>query len=347
MLVKMRVAVYYNNKDVRVEEMPRPKIGPGELLMKVIASGICGSDVLEWYRVPRAPRVLGHEATGEIVEVGEGVSRYKVGDRVFVSHHVPCNKCHYCLRGHHTACETLHKTNYDPGGFAEYIRVPSINVERGVYILPEGLPFEDGTLIEPLGCVVRGQRLADVQKGDCVLVMGSGVSGLLHIQLARLLGAERIIATDVNEYRLNAARKFGADHALHAKDNVQEELRKLNEGRLADKVIVCTGAASASTQALQYVDRGGTVLYFAVPGPGFDIPLPAAEFWRNEVTIMTSYGAAPRDLEESLKLISEGQINVHDMITHKLSLSEIGLGFRLVEEAKESLKVVIEPQRRS
>ena len=337
--------MYYNNRDVRLEELPKPKIGSGEFLVKVMASGICGSDVLEWYRIKKAPLVLGHEATGEIVEVGEGVENYKIGDRVFVSHHVPCGTCHYCLGGHHTACETLHKTNYDPGGFAEYIRVPRINVERGVYLLPENLSFEDGTFIEPLGCVVRGQRLARIQKGDTVLILGSGISGLLHLQLACARGAERIIATDINEYRLNAAKKFGADAVINAKDDVPARLRQLNEGRLADKVIVCTGATSASKQALQCVDRGSTVLFFAVPGPGVGISIPFTEFWRNEISLMTSYGAALGDLEEALKLITDRRINVHDMITHRLGLAEAGLGFKLVAEAKESLKVIIEPQR--
>ncbi|KUO40276.1 MAG: alcohol dehydrogenase [Hadesarchaea archaeon DG-33-1] len=341
----MRVAMYYNNKDVRLEDLPKPKIGPGELLVKVMACGICGSDVLEWYRVKSAPRVLGHEATGEIVEVGEGVKRYKVGDRVFVSHHVPCGKCHYCLSGHHTACETLHKTNYDPGGFAEYIRVPRINVELGVYLLPEDLSFEVGTFIEPLGCVVRGQRLVNIQKGQSVLILGSGVSGLLHAQLARGRGAGRVIATDINEYRLRAAKKFGADAVIHAEDDVPERLRQLNEGRLADRVIVCTGATSASKQALRCADRGGTIMFFAVPAPGVDFPIPITDFWRNEITIITSYGADPQDLEESLQLISERRVNVHEMITHRLSLGETGLGFKLVADARESLKVIIEPQR--
>ncbi len=341
----MRVAMYYSNKDVRLDELPKPKIGPGEFLLKVMACGICGSDVLEWYRIKRAPLVLGHEATGEIVEVGEKVERYKIGDRVFVSHHVPCGSCRYCLSGHHTACETLHKTNYDPGGFAEYIRVPRINVERGVYLLPDDLSFEDGTLIEPLGCVVRGQRLANIRKGQSVLVLGSGISGLLHLQLARARGAERAIATDINEYRLNAAKKFGADAVIHAGEDVPERLRQLNGSRLADLVIVCTGATAASKQALQCVDRGGTVLFFAVPGQGVDISVPITDFWRNEVTIMTSYGAAPEDLEDALKLIKERKVNVHNMITHRLSLAETGLGFGLVADAKESLKVIIEPQR--
>lgn len=341
----MRIAMYYNNQDVRLEEMPKPKIGPGELLLKVMACGICGSDVLEWYRVPKAPKVLGHEATGEIVEVGESVERCKVGDRVFVSHHVPCGECRYCLSGHPTACETLHTTNYDPGGFAEYVRVPRINVERGVYPLPDDLSFEGGTFIEPLGCVVRGQRLANVRQGNTVLILGSGVSGLLHIQLARAQGAERVIATDINEYRLSAAKKFGADATINAKEDVPERVRQLNEGRLADRVIVCTGATAASEQALRCVDRGGTILFFAVPKPGVDIPVPVTEFWRNEVTMATSYGAGPDNLREALGLIGGNEVNVHDLITHRLGLGEAGLGFKLVAEAKESLKVIIEPQR--
>jgi len=341
----MRVAMYYSNEDVRLERMPVPRIKPGEFLMKVIACGICGSDTLEWYRIKRAPLVLGHEAVGEVVEVGARIKRYKIGDRVFVSHHVPCGSCRYCLSGHHTACETLHKTNYDPGGFAEYIRVPRINVERGVYPLPDDLSFEDGTFIEPLGCVVRGQRLANIQEGQSLLVLGSGISGLLHLQLARARGAGPVIATDINEYRLNAAKKFGADAVIHAEEDVPERMRQLNEGRLADRVIVCTGATAASKQALQCVNRGGNVLFFAVPAQGVDISVPITDFWRNEVTIMTSYGASPENLEEALKLIEGRKVNVHDMITHRLSLKKTGLGFKLVAEAKESLKVIIEPRR--
>jgi L-iditol 2-dehydrogenase len=337
--------MYYNNRDIRLEEMPKPKIGAGELLVKAMACGICGSDVIEWYRIKTAPRVLGHEMTGEIVEVGKGVDRYKIGDRVFVSHHVPCNTCHYCLGGHHTACDTLHKTNFDPGGFAEYVRVPKINVERGVYLLPEEMSFEDGTFIEPLACVVRGQRLAQIKPEHTVLVLGSGTSGLLHVQLAKAFGARRVIATDINDYRLKAAQKFGADYVINGKENVPAELRKVNENRLADKVIVCTGALPAVAQALQSVDKGGTILFFAVPEPGRDVPISINEFWRNEITIMTSYGASPMDLAEALEIIRTHKVNVHEMITHKLSLAETGEGFRLVAEAKECIKVIIEPYR--
>ena len=339
---KMKVAVYYNNKDVRIQEMPVPEIGPGEFLLKVRASGICGSDVMEWYRIKKAPIVLGHEVTGEISKVSEGVP-YKVGARVFVSHHVPCNKCRYCINWHHTACESLHTTNFYPGGFSEYIRMPRINVENGVYPLPKKVSFEEGTFIEPLACVVRGQRLSDIKKGDTVLVIGSGVSGLLHVQLAKAKGAERIFATDLNEFRLGMAKKFGADTVINAKDDVPSIVKKLNGNRLADKVIVCAGALQAGIQALKSVDRGGTIFFFAVPEPGIDIPVPITEFWRNEITIITSYGAGPADLNEAMGIISSGGVTVRDMITHRLKLEEAALGFRIVSEASNSIKVILFP----
>ena len=221
----MRVAMYYNNLDVRVEEMPVPQIGPGELLVRVRASGICGSDVMEWYRVARAPMVLGHEVAGEVVQVGEGVERFNEGDAMVVTHHVPCNACHYCLSGHHTVCDTLRETSFDPGGFAEYLRVPAINVDRGVFKLPGGLSFEEASFAEPLACVLRGQQRANIRPGQSVLVLGSGLAGLLHINLARTLGAGRIVATDMVEYRFEAARKFGADFAFLATDDVPARLR--------------------------------------------------------------------------------------------------------------------------
>ena len=341
----MRVAMYYNNGDVRLEEMPRPKIGPGEILVKVIASGICGSDVMEWYRIRKAPLVLGHEIGGEIAEIGEGVGRYKIGDRVFVSHHIPCNTCHYCLMGYHTACEILHTTNYDPGGFAEYIRVPELNVDRGVFILPEELSFEDGVFIEPLACVVRGQRVANLQAGQSVLILGSGISGLLHLLLARTLGAGRIIATDVSEYRLQMARAFGADAVLQAAEDIPESVRRINKGRLADLVIVCTGAPAAFHQALKAVDRGGTILCFATTEPDVELSIPLNEFWRNEIKLMPSYGNSPLDATVAIELIRSGRVPVGKMITHRLPLDKAGYGFRLVAEGGESLKVIIEPQR--
>ena len=341
----MKVAVYYNNKDVRIEEMPIPEINDGEILVKTIAAGICGTDVMEWYRIKKAPSILGHEISGVVEKIGRNVKNFKIHDRVFVSHHVPCMGCHYCLSNHHTACETLHKTNFDPGGFSEYIRIPKINVELGTLELPENVSFEEGTFIEPIGTVVRAQRLADLKQSDAVLIIGSGISGLMHIKLAKSKNVRRIIAVDLNDYRLNFAKRFGADFIFNANEDIPKKIREVNEDRLADLVIVCTGALSAANQALKCVGKGGTILFFAVPKPDEKLEIPINDFWRNEIKIMTSYGAAPDDLKESLELIKNKKINVADMITHRLKFDEIQKGFNLVAEAKESLKVIVELNR--
>lgn len=329
----MKVAMYYNNNDVRLEEIPKPKIGDGEILVKVTASGICGTDVMEWYRIKKGPRVLGHEISGEVVEVNINVANFKVGDRVFVTHHVPCNNCKYCLEGNHTACETLHTGNFDPGGFSEYLRVPKINVDNGTFLLPENVSYEEGTFIEPLACVVRAHRVINTKKNHKVLVLGSGVSGLLNIMYAKHLGAE-VIATDIEDYKLKKAKEFGADEVINA--NSDFEFR-------ADKIIVCVGAMSAVKQAFNNIDRKGTILLFAIPQE--DINLPNLDIWRNEITITSSYGAAPKDLLESLELIKNKKINVKDLVTHRFPLEETGKGFKLAANAKESIKVIIEPNK--
>jgi L-iditol 2-dehydrogenase len=341
----MRVATYYNNKDIRIEEMPLPQIGPDELLIKVIACGICGSDVMEWYRLKKAPLVLGHEATGEIVEVGKNVKQFKKSQRVFVSHHVPCNKCRYCLSGNHTVCETLHTTNYFPGGFSEYIRVPAINVERGTFLLPDEISYEEGTFIEPLACVVRGERMVSLNPNQSVLIIGCGISGLLHLLLARDSGVKQIIVSDINEYRLKVAKELKAQAAINAKEDLPQRLRQVNEDRLADLVIVCTSALSAFQQALKCVDRAGTILCFAATEPGVKLPVPVNDFWRQSIKIMHSYGNSPQDAVEAIELLRAGKIPVKKLITHRLSLKQAGSGFQLVSEAEGCIKVIIEPQR--
>lgn len=341
----MRVAMYYNNRDIRLEEKPTPRIGPGEILIRVQASGVCGSDVMEWYRLPKAPLVLGHEISGEVAEVGEGVRRFKKGDRVIATHHVPCNTCYHCLRGNHSACNTLRTTHFDPGGFCEFIRVPAINVDRGVFVLPDEVSFEEGSFVEPLGCVIRGQRLAKFQTGGSVLVLGSGMTGLLHIQLACAQGAGRVVATDINEYRLKTALRFGAEHAIDGRDDVETRLRKVNDGRLADLVIVCTGAPRALEQAISLTEQGGTILFFAPTDPDIKLSLPFNELWWKGITMTSSYAAAPYDLALAIELIRAGRVNVKDMVTHRLPLAETAAGFQMVAEARDSIKIVIEPQR--
>jgi L-iditol 2-dehydrogenase len=342
----MRVAMYYANRDVRLETTPRPAVGSGEMLLKVVASGICGSDLMEWYRRDRVPVVLGHEVTGEVVEVGAGVTRFAVGDRVVATHHVPCNTCHHCRRGDHTVCETLRRTHFHPGGFAEYLRLEPIHVDRGVFRLPDEVSFEDGTFVEPLACVVRGQRRARLEPGDTVLVIGSGIAGLLHVQAAQALGAGRVIAVDLVEKRLELAQRLGAEHVISAREDVPARVRALNEGRRADLVIVCAGATAAVEQGMNAVERGGTVLLFAPTEPGARVPISINDFFfRNDVTLTSSYAGSPTDLVQALELIRARRVRVAEMITHRLGLAETGDGFALVLDGRESVKVIIEPQR--
>ncbi|MBN2331218.1 MAG: zinc-dependent dehydrogenase [Candidatus Aenigmarchaeota archaeon] len=339
----MKVAMYYRNDDVRLQEMPKPEISAGELLLKVLACGICGSDVMEWYRIKKAPLVLGHELSGEVAEVGKGVDGFRPGDRVVVTHHVACHGCHYCKQGRETVCGTMRETRFYPGGFSEFLRVPEMNVKNGTLRMPDGMSYDEGTFVEPLGCVIRGQRVADVKPGQTVLVLGSGITGLLHVQLAKAKGASKVIATDISEYRLSAAKKLGADHVLDAKQDVQASVMKLNGNRLADMVIVCTGAMPAFVQALRSVDRGGTILFFAPTDPDVQLPIKVEQLWKNCINLVTSYAADKRDLAEAMSMIRDKKIDVRGMITHRFGLGDAGKGFRIFSSGEGCIKVIIKP----
>ena len=343
----MRVLMYYSNADVRVERMPVPSPQRGELLMKVVAGGICGSDVMEWYRRDKVPLVLGHEVAGKVVEVGEGVDQFRPGDRIAATHHVPCNTCHYCLNGHHTMCETLLKgTAFHPGGFAEYIRIPAINVDRGVFHVPKGVSYENASFMEPLACVLRGQKNAGIKPGQSVLVLGSGISGLLHIGLARALGAGLIFAVDTIPFRLKKARQMGADLTLNGDSDIINAVREANGGYLADLVIICFDGFIPL--AFKMVERGGTVLFFAGASEGAMLPATINDiFWRTEVTLTSSYAGSPHDCRTALNLIRAGSIPVENTITHRLGMEEAPKGFTMVCDPvkHECVKVIVEPQR--
>jgi L-iditol 2-dehydrogenase len=332
----MQVAVYYNNEDVRIEEREMPRISEGEILLATKACGICGTDVAEWYRAKQAPLVLGHEAVGVITEIGSKVSRYEVGDKVFVSHHIPCNNCIYCLKGEHTTCDMLHTTNYYPGGFSQFIRVPETHLSYGIYPLFD-LSFEEGTLIEPLGCVLRTQRRLNIGLSDTVLIMGAGVSGMLHAICAKERGA-RVVLTDTVDHKLKRAEELVADFTIPADEDIPRVLKERFK-RLADVVIIATGAVSACQKSFECVDKGGTICFFAVSDPRERLFFPSAELWKKSIKIVTSYGAAPRDLSEAIGLIR--RLNLHRLITHRLPFEKISEGFKMVAEAKDCLKVVI------
>ena len=336
----MKVSVWHNNNDIRIEEVPKPRPGHKEILIKVLACGICGSDIVEWYRLPRAPLVPGHEIGAEVVEVGKAVTRYRPGDRVFVAPKVPCMKCAYCKSGHYPVCSNVKERL--PGGFAEYVVVPESLVENGTYLLPDQITYDQSTFIEPLACVVRAQQLAGLRRNQTVMVMGSGMSGLLHVKLAKTKHC-RVIATDINQKKLEFADQMGADITMDAAQNVPQRLVSENIG-MADVVILCTSAVEAVDQAWECVDKGGVIVFFAVPHPDVNITVPINHFWTRETKIITSYYCGPPDIDAAINLIETGTIIVDDMITRRLPLQDIAEGFRIVMADKASLKVIIEPQ---
>ncbi len=334
----MQAGLYFTNEDVRVVERPVPEVGPKEVLAEVIACGICGSDTMRWYREPQSRRMgginTGHEIAGRIVQVGERVRGFESGQRVVITHHFPCLQCGACRSGNETACEAMHRKHIDPGGFAQYVKVLESGLDLGLYPMPEGMSFEAGSFVEPLGCVVRSVRKMMPLEGQSVLMLGSGLAGLLHIRLMKELGAGPICAVDRNEQRLEAAKRSGATEVRFAGDEMP----------MADRVIVCTGAAVAARQALDCVTRGGQVMFFAANGPDEKLEIPLTRFWTWQPSVLFSYGAAPRDMAEALDLIATGRVPVDDLVTHRFPLSRIREAFELFDNACDtSLKIIIEP----
>lgn len=335
----MKVSMWYNNRDIRIEEAPTPEPGPHEILVKVHSCGICGSDIEEWYRLPRAPLVQGHEIGAEVAAVGDSVSRYEPGDRVFIAPKVPCMDCYYCRNGHYPQCSVVKERL--PGGFAEYVLAPEILVEKGTYPLPDAITYDQSTFIEPLACVTRAQRLAGLEEGHTVLIIGSGMSGLLHVKLAKSKGCTVYVA-DIARQRLETAERMGADVVLDGNESAAERLLAEN-GRGADVVMLCTSALPGVEQAWKAVDKGGAIVFFAVPDPEKKVIVPINSLWTREIRIATSYYCGPPDIVDAMKLLETGAIEVDDLITHRLPLDEIETGFRHVVEGKDSLKVIIKP----
>lgn len=337
----MRAVEYHANDDVRLVDLPIPEIGPGELLLQLGACGICASDVMEWYMKPRAPLYPGHEPVGTIAALGAGVQQFAVGQRVFVHHHVPCMVCHFCQRGAFSQCATFRATRLYPGGLAEYIRVPALNVERDVLPLPDDLSLESATLIEPLACCLRGIERAGIRAGDAVCVLGAGSNGLMLAQLARQRGATRMIVVDPIEYRRRHALALGVDDALDLSADLLDQLLALNQGRKPDVVIVTPSHIAAMQQGLSLVSPGGTVLLFAPPAPTETLPVAANTLFFQEITLRSSYSAGPYETRLALEVLQTGRIRAESVITHRFDLNDAPQAFHLVAHPGEALKVVI------
>ena len=338
----MKVAKLYSFHDIRIEDVPVPRIGPRDALLKTKACGICSGDVMPWYIEKKAPLVLGHEPAGEIVEVGKDVTSFKAGDRVFTHHHAPCFTCRNCRRGDYVQCETWKNTKIEPGGISEYILIPEINLENDTLDLPDNLSFEDGTFIEPSACVVKALKRAKIGHGDIVLVIGLGVMGQLHVLLARNFGAEKIIGTDMVPFRLNKAINFGADEVIDvSKDDLINALKDLTDGTMADVVIVGPNSSETMKQGLSAAGAGGKVVLFTPAKPGEQLTINPNDLYFKDINIITSYSCGPTDTADALDIIAEGTIRAEELITHRFPIEETAEAFRLTAEARDSLKSVI------
>lgn len=340
----MKAARYYSNDDLRIEQIPIPQIKRGEILVKVRVCGVCGSDVLEWYRKPRAPLFLGHELSGVVAKVGEGVKNVKKGDRVFVHHHIPCYVCHHCRRDHYSMCESFRKTHFDPGGFAQYVRVPKTNVEKGIIKIPDTMSFEEASLIEPVSCCVKAIQRTDLHPSDTALVIGCGFIGLVFIQLAQLLGAGLVVGTDFVDFRREKASQLGADYTINPScENALERIRELNHREGADVVIVTAGSIKAIEEGIKMAGKGSSVCLFGVTSPEESVCVSPHQLFSSEITFTGVDSSSEKDTHAAFKFLCQKKINSQELITHRFPLDEIGEAFQVVTEAKNSLKVVVLP----
>lgn len=340
----MKVAMYYRNDDVRLEEMPIPEVGPGDLLVKTEVCGLCGGETLEWYQVDRAPRVLGHEPTGVVVAVGSGMTKFKEGDRVFPLQHVACMSCHYCHRGLYTMCQQFRQTHIHPGGFAEYIRVPCENAQLGTLLLPDSVSFEEGTLIEPMACCLKGIRRSDVQPGDTVAIVGLGLMGMCYLELLAIHPAGKIFGLDFSDWRLEKARSLGATHIVNPKgEDAVAKIKDLNEGRGADAVFVTAPTVGAWELGLQLCEKGGHLHFGAPTHPDEVWGVHPADLYFREIHTNSSFSSNHVDTAAVLDLLAAKRLDANALITHRFGLDGVTEAIQLLLKADKSLKSLIYP----
>jgi L-iditol 2-dehydrogenase len=336
----VKAAVYRGGGRLVAEEWPRPLIGAGELLLRLKGCGLCGSDIAKIVDpATKIPAVFGHEVVGEVAVVGGGVSTYTVGDRVVAAHHVPCGDCHYCRRGSESMCAAFKASNLDPGGFAEYVRVPAPNVRHATFRVPPHVSDEAASFVEPLACCLRAVRRARVQPGDTTVVVGLGSIGCLFVQLLEHAGAA-VVGADALPERAAFARGLGAA-AAGTLEAAAEAQRERSGGRGADHVVLTGGGAAVLPWAAGIARDGGSVHYFA-GGSGDTLPLPLETLYHRELTITATYSSSPSDLAEAFRLIAGGAIEVERLITHRVPLERLASGVDLMRR-REALKVYVTP----
>lgn len=353
---RMRAARLYAWGDVRIEEVPVPRPGPGEILVRVAASGVCGSDALIWYvegKAADSPVVLGHEPVGTVVAVGAGEppesprpparTMPTVGDRVFVHHHAPCMACQECRRGLWSSCGRWRRNALEPGGFAEFVKVDVNAVARDTLHLPPGMSWETGVFIEPLATVIRALRTKGrMAGGDSVLIIGLGSMGLLMTQLAAADGAGAVIGSDFDPARRHLALDLGADVVVDPARGTGEAVRRV-AARGADVVIVCPGSAAAVRAGLEAAAPGARVVCFTPFAPGERLELEPSDLYFREVELLQSYSCGPDETRAALALLADGIVRTEPLITHRAGLDGVGEALERAASKGDGIKTVIIP----
>jgi L-iditol 2-dehydrogenase len=336
----MRVARLYDFGDIRLEQSPRPQPGPDDILVRVTACGICSGDIMPWYIRRKAPLVLGHEPVGVVAEIGHAVRNFRLGDRVFVHHHAPCFDCAACRRGEYVQCAVWRESHIMPGGMAEYFVVSATN-QRDTLKLPDSVGDLNGVLVEPAACVVKSLRRSGLRPGESVLVIGLGIMGMMHIKLARHLGAGTIIGADLFEQRAVRAEQLGADHGIVVTgDNLADQVRELTRGAMMDVVIVGPGNSRAIGAGIAAAGKAATVVQFTATPPGDEMLVRPHDLYFNETRLVPSYSCGPEDTRQALELVKRGVLSSAELVTHQFPLDEITAAYEQAQKP-ESLKVVV------
>ncbi|MEX0640833.1 MAG: zinc-dependent dehydrogenase [Nitrosopumilaceae archaeon] len=340
----MKAAFVKDSSRVVVEDVEKPILGTGDVLVKMHACGICGSDLEKVFGKYSQPSTrLGHEPSGTIEKVGENVTDFKKGDRVFVHHHVPCYSCHFCLHGNETMCEKYSETNLSPCGLAEEFIVPQWNVNHGgILKIPDSMSFEEAAMIEPLACCIRAWDKFSYQKGDSTAIFGVGATGMMHVMLSIIHEFDKIFCIDINEFRLEFAKKFNITDVIKSSvPNIKQKILDQTDNRGVDVAIVATGSLQALSNAIDLVRKGGTVVMFGVPSKDAMINLNMSIIYSKEITMISSYAASDSDTKAALELIQSSKIDVKKLITHRYNIKDSPKAFEHAHHGVDSMKIII------
>lgn len=331
------------DKKVTLVESELPKVNEDEMLVRMQSCGICGSDLEKVYGNygMRSLRV-GHEPAGVVIKVGKNLKKFQVGDRVFVHHHVSCYSCRYCLQGNYTMCNNYQTSNIEPCGLSEEFIVPKWNIEHGgVLELPESISYDEAALIEPFACCIRGLNKISIKHGDNVAILGAGPTGVMHTLLARLWGANNIVVSDVNEFRLKFVEKYGVTAVNLNLEKLDDVINNNTESLGVDVTILATGSMKAFESSLRITRRGGKILLFGVPSVGSNCDLDLNSLYSNEQIIIPSYGASEIETNQALSLMSDKSIDLLPLVTHRFQLRESDNAFKCAHEAVDAMKVLV------